>query len=331
MRNTTLILLALGLFLAACPPAEENATPDTGEETAAVEGHDHDHGEEGDCPHAKHHGEGHHGKGHHSPFQSEGVDAKVENLDNGVKMTFTSEDAELVGHIQEHMNKEEGAEGCKCDCPCKWEGVTRTAENLANGITVTLTSEDAELVTKVQEHVAKMAEGEGCGGHEGHAHGEGHGCTHGGEHPWSVLHSDAVTRAAENLDNGVKVTFTAGCPHLQGEIKKGVAAKVEHMAAKAEGGERACKCPVGDEGVTVTTEEIDNGAALVATSEDAEQVTKLQEWGAKKASGEGCGCGHHGEEAEKKEGGCGCGKHGEEAPAEEAPADTSDGEEPSAA
>ncbi len=313
MRNTTLILLAcLGLFLAACPPADETTTPDTaGEAVAEGEGHDHAHGE----------GEGHHGEGHPSPFHTEGIDAAVENLDNGVKMSFTSEDAETVAHIQEHMAKKaesgrsDASEGCGGDCPCGWEGVTKSVENLDNGLSVTLTTEDAETVPKLQEAIAAKAAEEGEEG----------GCSHGkSENAWDLLRADAVTRTAENLDNGVKILYTAGCPHLQGELKTAAAAKVEHMAAKKADGTHG-DCPCHAEGVTITVEEIEGGTALVYTAEDAETVTKLQEFGAKKASGEGCGCGKHGEHAGHGHGdkgeGCGCGKHGEQA---DAPAEKAD-------
>lgn len=323
MRTTTLILLAcLGLFLAACPPADETATPDTADVAAAEDGAAAE-GEEGGCPHAdkhKAHGEGH-GEAHPSPFHAEGIDSAVENLDNGVKMTFTSEDAELVAHIQEHMAKKaESGEGCGGDCPCGWEGVTRTTEILDDGMSVTLSTEDAETVTKIQEAIAAKAADEGAGGGCGH----GKGGADASERPWAVLHSGSVTRTAENLDNGVKILFTAGCPHLQGELKTAAAAKIEHMAAKGDD-EKHGDCPCHAEGVTVVVEDLENGAALVYTTENAETVTALQEYAAKKVAGEGCGCGKHGghgehaEGAEKAEGGCGCGKHGEaaDAPAEQ--------------
>jgi hypothetical protein len=311
MRNTTLILLAcLGLFLAACPPADETTTPDTTGEAVAEDGAE---GEDGGCPHAdKHHGEGH-GEGHPSPFHAEGIDAAVENLDNGVKMSFTSEDAETVAHIQEHMAKKaESGEGCGGDCPCGWEGVTKSVENLDNGLSVTLTTEDAESVPKLQEAIAAKAADEGESG----------GCSHGeGENAWDLLHADSVTRTAENLDNGAKIVFSAGCPHLQGKLKTAAAAKVEHMAAKKADGAAHADCICHAEGVTVAVEETENGAALVFTAEDAETVTKLQEHVAKKATGEGCGCGKHGGHGEKADGGCGCGKHGEQA---DAPAEQPD-------
>jgi hypothetical protein len=323
MRNTTLILLAcLGLVLAACPPADDTTTPEGAEQPVAEDGAE---AEEGGCPHADkhhahgegHHGEGHHGDGHPSPFHAEGIDSGIENLDNGVKMSFTSEDAETVAHIQEHMAKKaESGEGCGGDCPCGWDGVTKSVENLANGLAVTLTHEDAETVTKMQEAIAAKAAEESEGG-----------CCGGGEsaHPGAILHSDSVTRAVENLDNGVKVSFTAGCPHLQGEIKTATAAMV---AAKASG-EKSCDCAMHAEGVTVASEEIEGGMALVFTTENTELVTELQESAAKKAAGEACGCGKHGAEGDhaghdhgdKAEGDCGCGKHGEQA---DAPAEQPD-------
>ncbi len=144
------------------------------------------------------------------------------------------------------------------------------------------------------EEVAADA-GEAAEGAEG-AEAEGdcpHSKAHHGEeaeaaHPWSILHSEGVERTAENLDNGVKISFTAGCPHLQGKLQEGAAAKVEHMAGKEEG--HQCECGMHGEGVTVVAENLDNGVALVVTTETADDVAKLQEHGAKIAAGEG-GCG----------------------------------------
>ena len=137
----TLIALA-AMLLTGCPPAED--TGDTGSADEAV-------------------AEGHEGHGD-SPFHAEGVESAIENIDNGVTVTFTTENADQVTELQEFVAKKaegDAHEGCKHECACKWEGVTKSYENLDNGVTMTLTAEDAELVTKIQEHGALKMEAAG--------------------------------------------------------------------------------------------------------------------------------------------------------------------------
>jgi hypothetical protein len=275
----TAIALA-AMLLTGCPSDE--GTGDTGSTDEAVadghEGHDH--------------GEGH-GKGHgDSPFHAEGVESAIENIDNGVTVTFTTEDADKVTELQEFAAKKaEGGEdhkGCKGECPCKWEGVTKSYENLDNGVKMTLIAEDAELVTKVQEFMAAKAEGgHGCG-----HHGEGKHAAH-GDSPWAIFHAKGVTRTAENLDNGVKMLFTCGCPHKQEKMQTAAATLVENMASEEAKAAHA-DSPFHMEGVTMTTETIDGGVALTFVAEDAETVTKLQEHAVLKMEAAGeekeCGC-----------------------------------------
>ena len=281
----TAIALA-AMLLAGCP--SEDGTGETGTADEAVaDGHEgHDHGD-----HAGHdHGD--HAKGHHnSPFHAEGVESAVENLDNGVTVTFTSEDADKVTELQEFAAKKaEGGEheGCKGECPCKWEGVSKSYENLDNGVKMTLTAEDAELATKVQNFMAAKAEGgHGCG-----HHGEGH-AAHGAhaDSPWAIFPAKNVTRTDENLDNGIKMAFTCGCPHKQEKMATAAASLAENLASDEAKAAHA-DSPFHMEGVTFSHEAIDGGVALIFVSEDAELVTKLQEHGALKmeAEGEECGC-----------------------------------------
>ena len=275
--GVAIVLGSIGLILSGCPAPEETATPPA-EDQAAVEST----GDEAAEEHA------HHGHSD-SPFHADGVTLQVENLENGAAITYTAEDAELVTQLQEFaaakVAGEAGGHGCKHDCPCKWEGVTRAAENLDNGVKLTLEAEDADLVAKLQAHMAKKAEGGGCG------HGKG-----ADDKPWAVLHSDAVTRTAENLDNGVKIDFTAGCPHLQGKLQEAATAMIGHRGSAADanagGGCQHCDNPFHAEGVAVSASPNETGVAISYTTDDAELVTQLQEFAAKKVSGEGCDCEH---------------------------------------
>ena len=137
-------------------------------------------------------------------------------------------------------------------------------------------------------------------GHEGHDHAAHAEDEDADAHPWMALHAEGVTRTAENLDNGVKMVFTSDCPHHQGLIKDGVAAKIEHMATKKEGEEKPCNCAMHAEGVTISSEEVENGTAMIFTTDDAELVPQLQENAQKKLAGEGCGCGGHGKHGAKE-------------------------------
>ena len=287
MRTMLMILIAtFGLALAGCPQQADSTTPD---EAPVAVGDEAPVADEAALP-----------EGHPSgPFHAEGVDKAIENLEDGVSVTITTEDAEQVTGIQEFAAKHAAGEGsteghgsCANACPCTWEGVTVTAENLDNGAKMKLTAGDAETVTRMQEYMANKAEGGGCCGH-----GKGHGGAH-GERPWAVLHSDNVTRTAENLDNGVKLLFTSECPHHQGLVQEAAVKKAEHMASAGDSdGEHGCPhkkdSPFHHAGVTATAENLDNGAAISLITDDAEVVTQLQQYAAEKVSGEGCSCGQH--------------------------------------
>jgi len=293
VRNISMILVAiLGVALAGCPQEADTTTQadeapaSTGdeaapaEEAAPVEGHP------------------------ASPFHAEGVEIAVENQEGGVSVTFTAEDAALVPQLQEFAAKHaagtdtaEGHGSCPHACPCTWEGVTTTAENLDNGVRMTLAAEDADTVTRMQEYMASKAEGGCCGHGHGKGHAEGHGSGD-AEHPWAVLHADAVTRTVENLDNGVKVLFSSGCPHHQGLVQEAAKQKVEHMAERGEAAEgHGCPhkkdSPFHHASVTATAGNTETGAAISFVSDDAEIVPQLQQYAAEKVSGEGCGCEHH--------------------------------------
>ena len=83
------------------------------------------------------------------------VTRSVANIDNGVKMTMTSNDAKVVAMMQDKAPT--CTQGACEGCPMHAEGVTRTVENTADGIVVTATAADAALVAKLQAHAAKGA------------------------------------------------------------------------------------------------------------------------------------------------------------------------------
>ncbi len=100
-----------------------------------------------------------------------------------------------------------------------------------------------------------------------------------------------VEKTAQNLDNGVKVTFVAKDAE---QVKAMQAAMATEM--KGEG----CKdCPVHAKGVKADVENTSNGMVLTLTSGDASQVQQLQKFAAA-----GCGKGGCAKHAEKADGGC---------------------------
>jgi acylphosphatase len=99
-----------------------------------------------------------------------------------------------------------------------------------------------------------------------------------------------VEKTAQNLDNGVKVTFVAKDAEKVKALQAAMASEI-----KGEGG---CKdCPMHATGVKADVENTSNGMVLTLTSGDASQVQQLQKYAAS-----GCakgGCAHGAEKANK--------------------------------
>lgn len=104
------------------------------------------------------------------------VHRQVENLANGVKVTFTTDNPQEVARLQAQPRACDS--GCK-DCPAHAEGVTRKVENIDKGVVITFTSADPKQAAALQAHFATMAGGssaKGCcskGGHDGHSCAKG--------------------------------------------------------------------------------------------------------------------------------------------------------------
>ena len=94
---------------------------------------------------------------------SDSIERSVENIDNGVIITMTSDDADAVEMLQSRE-----AKGPQND------DVTRTQENIDNGVRITITSDDEDTVAKIQEHAAE-GKGPEFGEHRGGGYGEVHG------------------------------------------------------------------------------------------------------------------------------------------------------------
>lgn len=80
----------------------------------------------------------------------ESIDRSVENIENGVIVTLTSDNADAVEHLQSKDQPEP-----------RHEGVTKVVENLENGIRMTITSTDADEVARIQARHSGEKEGRG--------------------------------------------------------------------------------------------------------------------------------------------------------------------------
>lgn len=71
----------------------------------------------------------------------ESVTKSVEKITNGVKVTITSTNSDVVEKIQSREQRDP-----------RNENITKTVEKISNGVIMTITSDDAGLVKKIQSH-----------------------------------------------------------------------------------------------------------------------------------------------------------------------------------
>lgn len=72
--------------------------------------------------------------------RQESINRTVENIDNGVLVTVTSTNQEVVDHLQSKDRPEP-----------QREGILRTVQNIESGVQMTITSDDADLVSHIQD------------------------------------------------------------------------------------------------------------------------------------------------------------------------------------
>ena len=130
---------------------------------------------------------------------SDSIERSVENIDNGVIITMTSDDADAVEMLQSRE-----AKGPQND------DVTRTQENIDNGVRITITSDDEDTVAKIQEHAAE-GKGPEFGEHRGGGRrgNMGKGMCDSENFAQMRELSDSIERSVENIDNGVIITMTS--------------------------------------------------------------------------------------------------------------------------
>ena len=133
---------------------------------------------------------------HKKHLYFDSITRSVENIENGVIITLTSEKAEAVEHLQNKDHRE-----------AKNESINKEVEKLENGIKITITSSDEEMVKKIQEKKAEKRfnkKGKGC---------QKKGCKN------KCPFKDSITRSIENIENGIIITLTSeeakAIEHLQ--------------------------------------------------------------------------------------------------------------------
>ena len=142
---------------------------------------------------------------------------KVENMDDGVKVTLTSDKPESVKALQEHAAAC-AAKGGDAHMCLHVKGANAEAFDLTNGVEIHITSDKPEIVKELQEHAAKCAVK--C------AKGEkGHGCAKKG-HGFA---EDAKVEV-QNLPNGATITMTSDDP----ETVKAIQAHAAECSSKHE-------------------------------------------------------------------------------------------------
>ena len=108
----------------------------------------------------------------------ESITRTVENIENGVQITITSDDEDVVTHLQEERNPR-GPRN---------EDVVHTVENIENGIILTITSDDEALVEHIQEMAELRENGSPHRGMKGGNHGgrRGQGGMNNGDCPYAI-------------------------------------------------------------------------------------------------------------------------------------------------
>ncbi len=116
------------------------------------------------------------------------VTRTVENIDNGVIITLTTDDATELERLQQMTEMPNHKPGGGL-----MDEVDQAFNVLDNGVQITLTSEDPAIVEKLQNLPEEGPFGPGHGGHG----------------PKLPFFSEDVDRSVEEIDNGVVITLTS--------------------------------------------------------------------------------------------------------------------------
>lgn len=154
-KNIILAAIALSLSAGAvfahcgkCPGDKKASEPAKSEMKAAKK-------DCGDCPMHKKQGAKKCG-GMTCPEKIKGAETASKNIDNGVEVTTTAKDKEIIAQIQELALVHYGPKAEKCPgCPTAVPGAETKVANIENGIRVTITGKTPETVKAIQEASAR--------------------------------------------------------------------------------------------------------------------------------------------------------------------------------
>jgi hypothetical protein len=107
-----------------------------------------------------------HGHGKRSAkciFQMEKVDVQIDDLGDGVLVTMTSDDEEVIARLRERAwDRVEAEDGAReHDCFFHMAGVQVTLKEAHDGVILTITSDNEKTITELQE-MARRATKKGC-------------------------------------------------------------------------------------------------------------------------------------------------------------------------
>jgi hypothetical protein len=107
-----------------------------------------------------------HGHGQHSGgclFGMEKVQVRIDDLADGVRVTLTSDDEEVVDTLQDRAweQVDPQAGGREHDCFFHREGFGVLLDEVHDGVILTITSSDEETVAELQEMARRVAK-KGC-------------------------------------------------------------------------------------------------------------------------------------------------------------------------
>jgi TusA-related sulfurtransferase len=159
--SIAVIALAAGAAFAHCGncPGDKKAEPSKAAEAKPAKK------DCGDCPmHKKHAAKGTVKKcgGVTCPENIEGAQTVTKKIENGLEVTTTAKNKEVVAKIQELAVVHYAPKADKCKgCPTTVSGAETKLENIADGIKVTITGKAPGIVKQIQEAAAKEQSGHG--------------------------------------------------------------------------------------------------------------------------------------------------------------------------
>lgn len=191
--------------------------------------------------------------GFHNIKQRPPMDFSMEKLDNGVILTRTSTNADVVKKIQEEASKEGDFLAKRPDL----KDVQVSTANVDNGVKITLTSTDADTVTKLQTGPA---------------------------HPMPPRGRETINMLPENVQFTVEKTDT-GVVLKRTSTDADTVKKLQEMEAKhtAAGDDKERPQPDWMKNVQVTVTNLDNGVQTTMSGSDADTIAKIQEFANKPA------------------------------------------------